>query len=487
MVESNNNKRFVCIHGHFYQPAQENPWTGHIDPQSSAQPYHNWNEKMAAECYVKNAENYASMSFDFGPTLLSWIEEKTPNLYKVILEADQESQKRFSGHGSAIAQCYNHTIMPFSNHRDKYTQIYWGKKDFEHRFGRSPEGMWLPEMAVDVESLDLMAQMGITFTILAPHQGQRCRPIGVRPVGKKRLDWIDSRRPYKVHLPSGKIIVVFFHNNLISHSISHGDLLNNNEQLQNRILAGFSDSSPSAELVHFATEGEVYGGSHQSGSAALHSLLKSLDGHSSVHLTNYGEFLEKFPPTDEVEIVENTSWSCAHGIERWESDCGCHQGGDINWKQNWRAPLREALDWLHNEIKPKFGIMVKAIFDNAWKARNDYIIVRLNRDPNSADQFLMVNTTGFLSHHDKEVALDLLELQRHSMLMYTSAGWTYDELSGYETIQNMRHAARVIELVKKLFRKDLEPTFCEKLQLAKSNVPECRDGRLIYEKMAKMI
>jgi alpha-amylase/alpha-mannosidase (GH57 family) len=355
-------ERYVCIHSHFYQPPRENPWLEQIELQDSAYPYHDWNERITAECYAPNAvsriidqagkianivNNYAKISFNFGPTILSWMEEREPDLYRRILEADRESREIFSGHGSAIAQAYNHVILPLANSRDKRTQVIWGARDFESRFGRTPEAMWLPETAVDLESLDLMANEGIRYAILEPHQAHRVRKKGSREWMDVTGGRIDPKLPYKLRLPSGRTIAVFFYDGPVSRAVAFEGLLNNGEVFANRILGAFTDSrSGRYQFVHIATDGESYGHHHAHGEMALSYALHHIESNGLARITNYGEFLEIHPPTHEVEIYENTSWSCVHGIERWKSNCGCNSGGRPGWNQEWRRPLREALDWL---------------------------------------------------------------------------------------------------------------------------------------------
>ena len=324
------SNRLVCIHGHFYQPPRENPWLEAIENQPSAYPYHDWNERIAAECYAPNANarildgenrivaivnNYASMSFNFGPTLLSWLEEKEPDVYEAVLAADAESRRRFSGHGSALAQPYNHTILPLSNDRDRKTQVAWGVRDFVRRFGRPPEGMWLPETAVDLPALEELAAAGIAFTILAPHQASHWRRIGDEDWREAAAASIDPTMPYAVPLPSGKTIAVFFYDGPISRAIAFERLLTTGERFAERLAGAFSaDDRP--QLVHVATDGETYGHHHRHGDMALAYALHTLTARNLATLTNYGEFLERHPPTHEARLVERTSWSCAHGVER---------------------------------------------------------------------------------------------------------------------------------------------------------------------------
>jgi alpha-amylase/alpha-mannosidase (GH57 family) len=492
-------KRYICIHGHFYQPPRENPWLEAIEPQDEVYPYHDWNEKITAECYAPNAtsrildkqdrivqmvNNYTQISFDFGPTLLVWLERKAPEVYQAIIEADRESQKRFSGHGSAIAQAYNHMIMPLANSRDKQTQIIWGIRDFEYRFGRMPEGMWLPETAVDLETLDILAEHEITFTILAPHQARRIKRIGEKGWKDVTSDKIDFTMPYLCTLPSGKTIILFFYNKPISQDIAFGDLLNSGENLASRLLSAF-DSRKEPQLVHVATDGESYGHHHRFGDMALAYALHSIDVDDRALITNYGEYLKQHPPTHEVEILENTSWSCAHGIERWRSDCGCNTGTHPGWHQTWRAPLREALDWLRDTITPLYEEKARSFFKDPWTARNAYIDVILDRSPESLNSFFSAHVSKTISDEERTTVLKLLELQRHTLLMYTSCGWFFDDISGIETVQIIQYAGRAAQLACEIFGDHIEGQLLERLEQAKSNVKKYGDGRRIYEKFVK--
>jgi alpha-amylase/alpha-mannosidase (GH57 family) len=492
---------YICIHGHFYQPPRENPWLEAIELQESAHPYHDWNERIHAECYERNAasrildeehhivrivSNYSKMSFNFGPTLLQWMEVKHPGVYRSILNADAESERRFSGHGSALAQAYNHMIMPLANERDKYTQARWGIQDFEHRFGRKPEGMWLPETAVDLPTLEILAGLGIKFTILAPGQASRVRKIGGHIWKNVEGGRIDPTMVYLLRLPSGNKINLFFYDEPIARAVAFEGLLKNGEQFAKRLGEAFSEETrPWPELVHVATDGETFGHHHRYGEMALCYALDYIESKQLAEITNYGEYLERHPPTHVVEIIENTSWSCAHGVERWRANCGCNSGGHPGWSQEWRRPLREALDWLRDKVAPGFEAKAGAFLKDPWAARDDYIGVILDRSENSLAQFLQKHAARPLRQDEKVAALKLLEMQRHAMLMYTSCGWFFDELSGIETVQVVQYAGRVVQLAEEVLGEELETPFLEMLAQAKSNVPELRDGALIYQKFVK--
>ena len=493
--------RYVCIHCHFYQPPRENPWLEAVELQDSAFPYHDWNERISAECYAANAfsrslagdgriekivNNYSRISFNFGPTLLSWMEEKSPAAYRAILEGDRESREAFSGHGSALAQGYNHIILPLANARDKATQVRWGIRDFTHRFGRPPEGMWLPETAADVGTLDVLAGEGIRFTILAPRQAAKVRKKGSRDWRDVSNGRIDPTIPYELRLPSGRKICLFFYDGPISQGVAFERLLDNGEFLANRLLGAFSDQRPwPQQLVHIATDGETYGHHHTHGEMALSKALQLLDANPEVRITNYGEHLERFPPTHDVRIFDNSSWSCVHGVERWRSDCGCNSGGRPGWNQEWRRPLREAMDGLRDTIAPLFEGEGRKVFKDPWAAREEYISVILDRSDASIDEFLARHAAGKLTPKQKTRALQLMEIQRQAMLMYTSCGWFFDDLSGIETVQVLQYAGRVIQLSGDIFGDSVEAGFLTRLERAKSNVPEHKDGRALYDKFVK--
>src|ERR1700741_3242886 len=490
--------KYVCVHGHFYQPPRENPSLEAIELQDSAYPYHDWNERGTAECYAPNAisrvlddqqrtvklvNNYSQMSFNFGPTLLLWMEQKEPALLEEIREADKMSQQRFGGHGSAIAQVYNHMILPLAHPRDKETQVIWGIRDFVARFGRQPEGMCLPETAVDTPSLEALAAQGIRFTILAPRQAKRVRRNGSRNWKNVSGGRIDPSRAYHVRLPSKRTIAVFFYDGPISQAVAFEGLLSDGKRFADRLLGGFSDQRTWPQLSHIATDGESYGHHHHFGEMALTYALNSIDSGGAAKLTNYGQFLELYPPDHLVEIAEGTSWSCAHGVERWRSNCGCNSGGHPEWNQEWRAPLRNALDWLRDTLAPTFEQQAAALLRDPWSARNDYTDVILNRSDENVAAFLGKHATHDLNREEQNLALKMLEMQRHAMVMYTSCGWFFDELSGLETVQVLHYAGRTIQLARETTgAEQLEAQFCEKLREAKSNLREYGNGEEIYKK-----
>jgi alpha-amylase/alpha-mannosidase (GH57 family) len=487
-------EKYICIHGHFYQPPRENAWLEAVEIQDTAHPYHDWNQRITEECYFANAysrildqeekitrivNNYEKMSFNFGPTLLNWMKKNVPDIHEAIVKADLKSINRFSGHGSALAQAYHHIIMPLANSRDKYTQVFWGIQDFQSRFGRKPEGMWLPETAVDFETLKIMAELGILFTILSPNQAARKRKIGEKKWQDVMGGIINPRMPYLQKLSETEI-VIFFYDGPISQAVAFGGLLKNGEKFAQRLLEGFVDRDE-PQLVHIATDGESYGHHSLFGDMALAYAVKYIEDENLATITNYGEYLEKHPPSYEVEIIENTSWSCSHGVKRWCDDCGC--GAVDGQNQQWRRPLREALDVLRDNAADAFEKELGKFFPDPWKVRNDYIDIIQDRSPENLEIFIKAHTqhnqsTGL---REKIRILKLLEMQRHAMQMYTSCGWFFHDLSGIETIQIIQYAGRLVQLYTELFNQDLVPHFLQKMAEAKSNISECGDGKQIYE------
>jgi alpha-amylase/alpha-mannosidase (GH57 family) len=494
--------RFVCVHGHFYQPPREHPWLEVVQLTDEAYPFHDWNERITAECYQPNTRarildgegritrivnNYARMSFNVGPTLLAWLETADPATYHGILDADRRSMTRFGGHGSAMAQVYNHVIMPLANARDQRTQVRWGIRDFVARFGRAPQGMWLAETAVDEFGLDLLAEHGIEFTVLSPFQAARIRPIGETVWHDAHGGRVDPTMPYRVTLPSGRSIVVFFYDGPISRAVAFEGLLDSGARFERRLLDGFGPRQ-GPKLVNIATDGESYGHHHRHGEMALADALHRLARRDDVKVTNYAEFLALHPPTHEAQIVPNSSWSCAHGVERWRSDCGCTTGTPGR-HQRWRAPLRAALDLLRDELAIRFEDAAGALLHDPWAARDDYIDLVLDRDAEQVDAFFAVHARRPLEPAERRRAIQLLEVQRHALLMYTSCGWFFEELSRPEPLQVLRYAARAIQLARHVLgpsrmlvggRTDLETVFLDQLAKAPSNDPQYGDGRGIY-------
>jgi alpha-amylase/alpha-mannosidase (GH57 family) len=496
---------YLCIHGHFYQPPRENPWLEFIERQDSAHPFHDWNERITRECYGPNARarllgaegriqglfnNYETMSFNFGPTLLSWLERAHPWIYCEILSADHAGRRRYGGHGNALAQVYNHVIMPLASPLDKGTQIRWGLSDFEHRFGRSAEGMWLAETAVDRETLTLLAREGVRFTILSPEQAKRVRPLDV----DDRAEWedvsggrIDPSRAYRVRLDGSATpyIDVFFYHGPISRATAYENLLASGEGYLARIQEAFPNDRDGARLVSVATDGESYGHHSTFGEMALAWLFQHLAERNDIELINHGLFLERFPPEYEVELVENSSWSCAHGVDRWRSDCGCQVGQKPGWNQAWRTPLREGLEWLAAELRAIFEERGGTLFKDPWAARDDYVQVLLQPTSEEREQFLARQGAKPFAPEEKVEAFQLMEFQRMAMYMFTSCGWFFDDISGLEATQVLKYAARAIDLVGPRVEEDLEAGLLDFLATAESNDPRYRHGGEVYESLVK--
>ncbi len=501
-MSNQKNDIFLTVHGHFYQPPRENPWLEAIELQDSAAPFHDWNERINQECYNPNSvskivdsrnrildvvNNYEHMSFNFGPTLLSWMEHFAPLTYERIIKADIESIAEHNGHGNAIAQVYNHIIMPLANEHDKETQIKWGIRDFEYRFGRKPEGMWLAETAVDDDTLRLLEANGIKFTVLSPYQAEKFKKDGDKDWTDVSWGNIDPARSYKYNIKSapGKSIDLFFYDGAISRSVAFDELLKDGNKFSKRLKEGVSDCRDYPQLVHIATDGESYGHHTKFGDMALAYVLKIKAKDEGFTITNYGEYLEKYRSDCEVDIKQASSWSCFHGVGRWKEDCGCSTGGHPGWNQQWRKPLREALDYLRDELVEVFEQCGKKYFNDVWDVRNKYIDVILDRGDMNIRNFQHENFLPDLSDEDRVHAMELLEIQRQAMLMYTSCGWFFSEISGIETVQIMKYAARAMQLASKFTDKNLEENFLNILAQAKSNIPEHGTGKDIFERFVK--
>ncbi|WP_424493508.1 DUF3536 domain-containing protein [Salinimicrobium sp. GXAS 041] len=491
--------KYICVHGHFYQPPRENPWLNKVEIQDSAYPYHDWNHRINAECYRRNSasrilnsegkieeiiNNYARMSFNMGPTLLAWMKTEAPESYQAILDADKESQERFSGHGSALAQAYNHLIMPLANERDQETQVIWGIEDFQSRFGRFPEGMWMGETAANTSSLEMLAKHGIKFTILSPYQAKRVRKIGSTEWEDATDAKVDPKKPYLCKLPSGNEITLFFYDGPASQGVAFEGLLDNGERFADRLKGQITDDEE-VQLMHIATDGESYGHHHELGEMALSYCLHNIEESEDVKLTVYGEFLEKHPPEYEAEIIEDTSWSCYHGVERWRSDCGCNTGGNEGWDQKWRKPLRETFDWVREELINLYEKEMKNYSDEPWEVRNKYIQVVLDRSEENVAAFVEENFKKEISEEEKIKMLKLQEMQYHSMLMYTSCGWFFDEVTGIESMQDVFYATRAIQLAEEVSGNKYEPEFVKWLEKIPSNIPEHGNVLSAYNKFVK--
>jgi alpha-amylase/alpha-mannosidase (GH57 family) len=498
---------YVTVHGHFYQPPRENPYLDAIERQPSASPFHNWNERIHHECYRPNAfarilndrgeligvvNNYEYLSFNIGPTLMSWLERHDVEVYQRILEADRKSCERLNGHGNAIAQVYNHIILPLANERDKYTQIRWGKADFRSRFGRDPEGMWLAETAVDYATLEALIAEGIRFIILAPSQAQRCRPL----ISPDQADpqWlevgggqIDPIRPYRCFLPGGDLnrdyIDIFFYDGPISRDMGFNEVLSSSQHLAGRIGQAVRAAHYPSQLISVATDGETFG-HHKSGTekALAYAFTHEFSKHGWT-VTNFAHYLSLNPPKWEVELKPVTAWSCSHGVDRWQDDCGCGGGGV--WNQKWRRPLRDTLDWLRDQLIKVYEETGKKLFRDPWQARDEYIDVVRDRSLNSLNRFLTTHQSHKLTATEKVDALRLLEMQRHALFMYTSCGWFFEELSRPEGTQILRYAARALELAGDVSGMQLEKGFVKRLAAVPSNVDFFKHGAEVYRHLVE--
>lgn len=497
------NKKYLTIHGHFYQPPRENPWIEEIEIQDSAYPEHDWNEKICAQCYGPNSvsrlvdgsnsiiqisNNYKYMSFNFGPTLLSWMEKYNNPAYKRIIEADIESRELYEGHGCAIAQVYNHIIMPLANQNDKITQVIWGLKDFQKRFGRNSEGIWLAETAVDAQTLEVLIDCGVKYTILSPHQAKCINKIG--EYNWQDVSWgsIDPSRAYRYYVEGTnkeKFIDLFFYDGSISKSVAFDNLLQDGKKFSYRLNDGFVLDRNHAQLVNIATDGESYGHHTKFGDMALAYILKVGAKELGFTITNYAQFLDNNPPEYEVDIKPVSAWSCSHGVGRWTEDCGCSTGAQAHWNQKWRKPLRQALDYLRDELINLCSIQGSKYYENFWEARNNYIDVILDRSEETINEFFKQNCKKKLSESDKVKAIKLMEIQRFAQLMYTSCGWFFADISGIETTQIMKYAARAMELASEFSKTNFEKTFLSILQKAKSNIVEFGNGKDIYKRWVK--
>ncbi len=492
---------YVTIHGHFYQPPRENPYLDTIERQPSAYPFQNWNERIHQECYRPNAfsrifnpqgevigivNNFEYLSFNIGPTLMSWLEDHDQETYKRILEADRQSCQRLNGHGNAIAQVYNHIILPLANQRDKYTQIRWGKADFRRRFGRNPEGMWLAETAVDYPTLETLIDEDIRFIILAPSQAERCRPLPTETHCEP--EWhgvgggqIDPTRPYRCFIQDGRYIDIFFYDGPISGDIGFGDVLDTSANFAQRIAQAVKGDHRPSQMVSVGTDGETFG-HHKEGKDRCIAYAFTVEfPQRGWTVTNYSHYLSICEPTWEVELKPVTAWSCMHGVDRWQDDCGCGGGGD--WHQQWRRPLRDTLDWLRDQLIITYEEAGTKLFNDPWAARDEYIETILDRSVENVEEFLTRHQRHSLSPTEQIDALRLLEVQRHTLLMYTSCGWFFEEISRPEGTQILRYAARALELAGEVSGVNLEGEFISRLAEAPSNVKSYKDGGQVYHQL----
>jgi alpha-amylase/alpha-mannosidase (GH57 family) len=441
--------RSVVIHGHFYQPPRDDPWLDRVLAEPSAAPFHDWNARIEHECYGPLVANHAltGISFDFGSTLFEWLERSALGTYAGVLEADRASAARLDGHGNAIAQPYHHVILPLASHRDKVTEVRWGIADFRRRFGRSPEGMWLPETAVDEETLDVLAAEGIRFTVLAPHQVAGAPPRGA---------------PGRFRTAGGRSIALFVYDGGLAQGVAFGDALEDAGAWARQLWSGDGD------LVSLATDGESYGHHRKGGDQVLASAIAALRARSDVTLENYSSYLARHPARDEVKLIAPTSWSCVHGVERWRSNCGCRMAVDRPPQQEWRTPLRDGLNWLAGELHRIYERASTGVFRDPWAARDAYgaVVGRIDRGAKTGRE------------------RDLLELERNALRMFTSCGWFFDDIAGIEAVQILRYAARAIDLAGPE-GPALEAGLLERLAAAQSNQPGVESGRDVYRDLVR--
>lgn len=487
----------LIIHGHFYQPPRENPWTGLVDPEPSAQPFHDWNERIHAECYAPNAavrildpaneervvNNYVYLSFNFGPTLLSWLEQTHRETYQLIVEADAESVRHRRGHGNAIAQAYSHAILPLCNKRDRVTQVRWGLADFRFRFNRDAESMWLPETACNKEVLDLLIDEGLRFVILAPQQAARVRPIGSSEWAK--ADDLDTSIVYRYQhsVDSAKHIAVFFYEQKLAHAIAFERALTSSAA-----LVDHAASVANGDLVSVATDGETYGHHHKFGDLCLAYAMEIDAPARGFTITNFGEYLDAHPPAADVEISlgelgEGSSWSCIHGVSRWIRDCGCATGGERGWRQGWRTPLRQALDYLRDTAGDHFEQARGKLFTDPWAARNEAIDIFNSID--TGDKFFAKHAPRALTQQEQQQAWLYLQMQRDLLLMYASCGWFFNDIAGIEPVQILKYAAHAIDLMGQLNLPSPRARFLEILATAKSNRGTMGTGADVYRQMVE--
>jgi alpha-amylase/alpha-mannosidase (GH57 family) len=486
--------RYICIHGHFYQPPRESPWTDTIEAQPSAAPFPNWNHRIAFECYEANTKaailredgavqerinNYGLISYNFGPTLLRWMKKHTPHTHEQLVEADKKSVEHF-GYGTALAQVFHHSILPLCNKNDKRTEVIWGKDDFIHRYGRKPDGMWLAETAADTETLEVLAEQGILFTILAPEQCKRFRPIGWK---EWREGPVDTSQPYLIRLPSGASITVFFYHGDLAQDVAFRGALNNGERFARKIIST-AKKSPEGSITHYATDGESYGHHHRYGEMALAYCLRTLSESTEVEITNYASYLAHHPPAWEAEIHEPSAWSCAHGVGRWSENCGCVIDPQNKGKQEWRKILRSGLNWLRDAINHSYLLELDPLVASPWKLRDGWLKAQLN---DKLDEWIERNALRQLSSTEHNKIVSLLDIQTYMLQMFTSCGWFFDYADGIEPVQILRYAARAIELHKQVLGEDLEEEFLNKISTISSLNPKISSGfdiwvGLVHEK-----
>jgi len=501
--------KYLIVHGHFYQPPRENPWLDIIETQESAAPDHDWNERIYDQCYRPNAysrlldakgmivgihNNYQNLSYNIGPTLFTWMERYHPDTVRKIIASDKESVARFGGHGNAVAQVFNHIIMPLSSRRDQLTQIRWAKHFFKKRFGRDPEGMWLGEAAINMETVLCLIEENISYVILSPNQAESYRHLNGGDWTHKNQSPVDTRRPYRIFPQTrdgarleGHLDVFFFDEGL-SKAVSFDNLLQDSRILGNSINDRYDRNNGANQLVTIATDGETFGHHKPYGDMCLAYFFTHIAPEMGITPVNFGRYLSINPPEYEVTLGdafgEGTSWSCAHGVGRWSRDCGCQTGGKPGWNQAWRAPLRQALRKLQSNIDSYFETRLSPIFPDPWALRDKYINVMWEPSLAKTSEFLHSQSGGRVSFND-ELAAEvrrLLEAQKFMLFSFTSCGWFFSEISGLEPMQNLAYACRALQLGLPEERKQsVLDTFLDDLSKAPSNIGEFGNGRRLFE------
>lgn len=500
----NNNKKLI-LHGHFYQPPRENPFTGIIPKQSSAAPFTNWNERILQECYASNTSsryldgdgkvkslinNFEYISFNFGPTLLSWIEKHHKNVHDKIIEADKKSIERL-GHGNAIAQSFNHTILPLDHINNAKLQIRWGIEDFKYRFGRMPEGMWLPETGVNENVIDILVEEGIKFIILSPWQG-----LAIDDDEGNYIELKDKPAPYDIpfiiHGKKDNKISAFFYNPQLAEGISFGHLLRDADNLYS-IIKSISDKD-NTNLIHTATDGEIYGHHEPFGDMALAALIEKVFEGDEFELTNYATVLAENPPTRRAylrsgEDDKGTSWSCFHGVSRWYKDCGCFTGGKASWNQKWRLPLRIAFQKSSDRLHALYKKRVIEVFDSKvepYQLLLDYS--KVVSGSTNMETFIneLTSTYTEAKGHETEIASLLVGL-KNTYFSFTSCGWFFNDLAGMEPVQNIRYGLYAINLFQKYSKESLLTPFLNDLKLAKCNNKSDGDGMTLAQKSLNLL
>ncbi len=468
--------KFLCVHGHFYQPPREDPWLDMIFPEGSAAPFRHWNERICRESYSPMAwarrmgdkgifdiiNCYEWISFNIGPTLFRWIERSEPELYAKILDADVKSLARW-GHGNAIAQIYHHVIMPLASKLDKEAEVTWAIADFESRFKRKPEGMWLSETACNTASLEALAEQGIAFTLLAPRQVEAIADLGSDDWQQCDEGSLNIKEPYLVQLPSGKSIAVFFYDGGLSQAIAFEGLLKNGDEFWNK-LSGASGEG----LLSIGTDGETYGHHFEFGEMALaHILSEGAKERDGINLTNYAAYLEQNPPTRKVKVREDSSWSCYHGVERWRSDCGCCTGGHDGWNQQWRKPLRDGLNEIKTLMDKHFFAVGAAVFNDPHEVFVQYgsLLSGLVKE----DDFFKLYFKCKKDSPQADLGWKLLSMQKWALSSFASCGWFFDDLARLEPVNDMTFALRAIEIATDTGLIGLEEKFLQIIASAQSN------------------